>query len=480
MPEKILVVEDDHSMRFALSKVLEKEGYTVVGTISAEEGLEKLRDSSFTLAIVDIRLPGMSGLDAIPLMKELAAELEIIVITAHGTKDLAFDAIKKGAYDYFTKPFSLTDIQTVIKRGVEKSKLNSEIHSLRQRLQGERLLIGESDGMKAVKALINRLAPLDTTVLITGESGTGKEIVAEMIHDQSRRAGGPLVKVNCAAIPDTMLESELFGYEKGAFTGAHTQKPGKFELADKGSLVLDEVGEMPIAIQGKLLRAVEQKEIDRLGGKKPLALDVRLIASTNRDLPKLIAEKQFRGDLYYRVNVAAIHLPPLRERREDIPLLAQHFLGKVNLKLGTNIHSIARDAIETLLFYGWPGNVRELASVVKRAAIHCTTRMLSLSDVQAAFAGLPLKHYLAMELPCESLSNTLEEIERNLIIEALRKTAGVQVQAAELLGLGAKNLWKKMKKHAIQSSSIKDEGDGREYPASPLPLPFPCSQRYPG
>ncbi len=477
MPEKILVVEDDHSMRFALSKVLEKEGYAVVGTISAEEALEKLRISSFTLAILDIRLPGMSGLDAIPLMKELAAELEIIVITAYGTTDLAFEAIQKGAYDYFTKPFSLTEIQTVVRRGVEKSKLNSEINRLRQRLQDERVLIGESDAIKAVKALIDRIAPLDTTVLITGESGTGKELVAEMIHDQSRRAGGPLVQVNCAAIPETMLESELFGHEKGAFTGAHIQKPGKFELANKGSLVLDEVGEMPISIQGKLLRAVEQKEVDRLAGRKPLAVDVRLIASTNRDLQELIAEKKLRGDLYYRLNVAAIHLPPLRERREDVPLLAHHFLWKINLKLRTCIHFITKDAMEALLFYGWPGNVRELSNVVERAAIHCATRVLSLSDVQSAFAASPIRQCLAMALPCDSLSNTLQEIERSLIIEALRKTAGVQVQAAELLGLGAKNLWKKMKKHAIHSSAIQGGGDGKDYLPVPsgLSYPFPAS-----
>ncbi len=243
-------------------------------------------------------------------------------------------------------------------------------------------LIGQSDGMKAVKALINRIAPLDTTVLITGESGTGKELVAEMIHDQSRRAGGPLVKVNCAAIPETMLESELFGHEKGAFTGAHIQKPGKFELANKGSLVLDEVGEMPISIQGKLLRAVEQKEVDRLGGRKPIAVDVRLIASTNRDLQELIAEKQFRGDLYYRLNVAAIHLPPLRERREDIPLLAQHLLDKINFKLGMSLRGISKEGVGCLLAYHWPGNVRELANVLERAAISGSQEVLTLSDLQ--------------------------------------------------------------------------------------------------
>ena len=456
MIEKILVIDDDQGIRYALSEALRKSGYLVDLANSAEEALQKIRTVPYELLLLDVRLPGMSGIDALPLFKQIDPGVDIIVITGHGTKDVGLQAIQMGAYDYFTKPFSLKEIEIVIKRAMAKRHLESEIKSLREEIKQGGKLIGQSEGMKAVKALITRIAPLDTTVLITGESGTGKELVAEMIHDQSRRAGGPLVKVNCAAIPETMLETELFGHEKGAFTGAHILKQGKFELANKGSLVLDEVGEMPISIQGKLLRAVEQKEVDRLGGKKPLAVDVRLIASTNRDLQELIAEKQFRGDLYYRLNVAAVHLPPLRERREDIPLLAQHLLDKINFKLGMSLRGISKDGVGCLLAYHWPGNVRELANVLERAAISGSQEVLTLSDLQSLLQrSNAVPHSSSPGGAPISLSATLEEIERAIIAGALQKTAGVQVKAAELLGLTPKNLWKKMRTLGISSDKFK-------------------------
>ncbi|MCD6320558.1 MAG: sigma-54-dependent Fis family transcriptional regulator, partial [Candidatus Desulfofervidaceae bacterium] len=331
MSYRLLIIEDDSTMRFALSELLSQRGYEIVEAADAEAGLKVVQKEEIDLAIVDIKLPGMNGLEAISLIQEKDASLPVIIITAYGDKKKALEALKKGAYDYFTKPFKMEEIEIVIKRALEKRRLEKEIRTLRQQIevgQEFREIIGQSEAMKKLFNLVKKVLDTDVTVLISGESGTGKELVASVLHHHSPRKDKPFIKINCAAIPETLLESELFGYEKGAFTGAISSKPGKFELAHEGTIFLDEIGEMPLSIQAKILRVLQEKEFERVGGTKTIKVDVRIIASTNRDLWEAVQRKTFREDLYFRLNVINIHLPPLRERKEDIPLLIEHFIRK--------------------------------------------------------------------------------------------------------------------------------------------------------
>lgn len=453
MEENIIVIDDDSGMRHALTEILKKRGYCVDEAVSAEKGIEKIKSASFDLVLTDVKLPGMSGIEAIPVIKEISPRTEIIVITAHGSKDVAIEAIKCGAYDYFTKPFNLEEMEIIVRRALEKRRLQEEVRMLRQKVKcGDIMekIIGESEPVKRVKAVIEKVAPLDTTVLITGESGTGKGLVAEIIHALSRRADGPFVTMNCAAIPETLLEGELFGCEKGAYTGAIARRSGKFELAQRGSIFLDEIGEMPLSIQAKLLRAVEEKEIERLGGTRTIPVDTRIISATNRDLSRMVNEKLFRADFYYRLNVASIHMPSLRERKEDLPLLAQNFLQVANVRLGTDLTGISKEAMGDLLLYDWPGNVRELANLIERASILSTGGVLTGSEVRRAFErsiDLAMPDAGASEEKKVSLAEILDEVERSLITDALAKHGGVQIKAAEALGLSPKNLWKKIRKH---------------------------------
>jgi len=329
-------------------------------------------------------------------------------------------------------------------------------------LQAEKYkeFVGSSEPIRRLKAFTRKIAPLDSTVLITGESGTGKELIADMIHDQSPRALGPLVKINCAAIPETLLEGEIFGHEKGAFTGAYSRRLGKFEKSQKGTILLDEIGDMPYGIQGKLLRLIEDKKVERLGGNVPLSVDARVIAATNQDLVDLIHQNRFREDLFYRLNVVSIHVPALRERMEDLPLLVDHLLNKINVRLGIALSGVSQKAMELLLSYHWPGNVRELANVLERAAILSESNVLNAEDVQMA---LERRHDPCsprgqiLDCPSDangrilSLTETLQLMEKNLITSALVKSGGIQTQAAKMLGVSPKNLWKKIKKHAIDT-----------------------------
>jgi len=452
MPQRIIVVDDDPGMQEALREVLRKRGYEEEGAFSAEEALKKMADNSFDLILLDIKLPGMSGLDAIPLIKKLHNQGEIILMTAFGSEDVAREAVLSGAYDYFTKPFSIKEMEIVIKRAIERRRLQMNIDHLRDRLCASgpaNMIIGESESIKRVRALIQRVAPLDTTVLITGDSGTGKELVADVIHLLSPRSAGPFVKINCASIPETLLETELCGHEKGAFTGAVAQKQGKFELAHTGTILLDEIGDMPLSLQAKLLRLVEQKQIERLGGKKTITVDIRIVAATNQDLQQLIREKKFREDLYYRLNIASIYLSPLRERKDDLPLLARHFLHRINVKLGMSLAGVSRKGMELLLSHDWPGNVRELANFLERAAILSTGNVLSDEDIGMAFQKIPQVSGPSDSVPPISLGETLEEVEKNLIIQALRESGLKQTAAAKALGIQPKNLWKKIRKHGI-------------------------------
>ncbi len=458
MSGKILIADDDLSMQIALYEAIQKKGYIVDRVSSAEEALNRIKLIPFDLIILDIKRPEVSGIKAIPRIKELDSEVVIIVIIASGSKDLILDAIRHGAYDFFTRPFSLEEMEIVIKRAIEKRRLQKELQTLRRKLvsrEASKKIIGQSEAMQTVKALIERIAPLESTVLITGGSGTGKELIADVIHSHSKRANGPFIKINCAAIPEGLLESEIFGFEKGAFTGAYTERPGKFELAHKGTILLDEVGDMPLTIQAKLLRVVEHKEVERLGGVKPRMVDTRIIASTNQSLPSLISANKFREELFYRLNVAPIHLPPLRERKEDLPLLVQHFLQEINSKLGTNLYGVSRVAMQLLFSYPWPGNVRELANVLERAAIHCTGAIITEAEIWISPKSLPSESLSNMKDKVVSLSETLQEVERNLIISFLRKSGGIQTEAAKLLGLSPKNLWKKIQKHSIVANDFE-------------------------
>ncbi|NHZ47442.1 sigma-54-dependent transcriptional regulator, partial [Nitratidesulfovibrio liaohensis] len=372
MSGHILLIEDDTAFQSMLREALEERGYRVTTAGRAEDGIALLRGGGFDLVLSDVMLPGMSGVEAIPHLRSAAPGTDIIVMTAYSTRELALEAVKLGAYDVFSKPFSLKEMDIVIRRAMEKRGLQAEIAALRDSLRRDgpaSRIIGESRAIMEVKALIEKVAPLDTTVLIMGESGTGKELASDTIRALSPRAAAPFVKVNCAAIPEHLFENELFGHEKGAFTGAATSQPGKFELAQGGTLMLDEIGDMPLAIQPKLLRVVEQKQVERLGGRKPISLDVRLIAATNQNLADRVREKAFREDLYYRLGVAVVHLPPLRSRKEDIPLLAQHVVRRLQGTLGLPVHGLTPAAVAALCSYDWPGNVRQLANVIERAAI---------------------------------------------------------------------------------------------------------------
>jgi len=461
MPERILVVDDDPGMQAALQEVLAKRGYEGDSAFSAEEALEKTAANSYDLILLDVKLPGISGLEAIPRIMSQGDQGDIIMMTAHGSREMALEAIGKGAYDFFTKPFNLQEMDIVIKRAIERRRLKGEVERLKSRLCKEagliEKIIGASRCMKQLKGMIQRIAPLETTVLITGESGTGKELVADLIHSLSPRVSGPFIKINCASIPENLLESELCGHERGAFTGAVSMKEGKFELAHKGTILMDEIGEMPFTLQAKLLRLVEQKQFERLGGKKAISVDVRIIAATNQDLTSLIKEKRFREDLYYRLNVGAIYVPPLRERKDDLPLLIDHFLREINVKLGTNVTAVSREGMELLLNHDWPGNVREFANLLERAVIHCSGRTLSGEEVSMAFQRAPRIEETSEREAAISLGETLDEIEKTLIITALRKNKGKQSDAARSLGLNPKNLWKKIRKHHIEKVMEVDE-----------------------
>jgi len=470
MAEKILVIEDDAAFREMLVEALTSKGFEPQSVGSVEEGLRRLAETSFELVLTDVMLPGKSGIEAISLIRDMAPSTDVIVMTGYSTREKALEAVRRGAYDFFSKPFSLTELEIVIRRALERRGLRAELASLRTSLrqsQGGPTIVGQSEGMRRVVELIHRVAGLDTTVLVTGESGTGKEVVSDAVHALSKRAAGPFIKVNCAAIPENLLESELFGHEKGAFTGALALKKGKFELAQSGTLMLDELGDMPLFLQPKLLRAVEQRQIERVGGARPIDIDIRIIAATNQDLPQLVAEKKFRADLYYRLSVAVIRIPPLRERKEDLPLLVEFFLSRINVKLGMNLRGITREAMGLLYANDWPGNVRQLANVLERAAIMSTGEVLEADHFRDAFQvrahaagrekGLPPGTAAGGGEHVASLRQTLEDVERSMIETALAKKDGVQKDAAAILGISPKNLWNKIQKHGIDPARFSSQ-----------------------
>lgn len=434
----ILIVDDEAKMARLLELQLAQAGYSTQTAASGEEGLRQLRQQPPNLLLTDLRLPGMDGLAFLRAAREEIPGLPVVVMTAHGSIETAVEAMKAGASDYLLKPFAMEELRLIIRKELDVQGLREENRSLRAAL-AEKYdfpnIIGRSPRMREALDLVERVAAGNTTVLLLGESGVGKDLFAHALHQRSRRAAGPFIKINSAAIPETLLESELFGYEKGAFTGAVGSKPGKFELADGGTLFLDEIGDVPLAIQVKLLRVLQEREFERLGGSKTLKVDVRLIAATNRNLRAALEEGAFRQDLYYRLNVVPIDLPPLREHKEDIPDLAQHFLGKFAAASGKPVARLEPDALAALLAFDWPGNVRELENIIERAVALCSPDAVVLTPADIRLDLSPTKSVRSTPEALLPAGWTLEQWEQEVIRQALQRATGNKSQAARLLGL---------------------------------------------
>jgi two-component system response regulator AtoC len=453
MKSPILIVDDEEMSRFVLREALSKRGYLVEEAADAESGLKKLRQRPFDLVLLDVQMPGMSGIDAISKFKDIDPSVIIIMTTAMGSKEMIMDAISRGAYDYFVKPFKMDEMEVIVKRSLERRRMESEIQSLKEQVsQAFRVenIIGTSGAIQEVLRLISRVAKTTATVLIWGETGTGKELVARAIHQNSSRASKPMVKLNCAGIPEGLLESELFGFEKGAFTGAIERKIGKFELADQGTIFLDEIGDMNPGAQAKILRILQEMEFERLGGVKSIKIDVRVIAATNRDLTEAVRQGMFREDLFHRLNLFSIYNPPLRQRVEDIPILAEHFLKEANARFERSLRSLSSDAMTCLMRYEWPGNVRELKNTIERAVLITDGDVLT-SKFLPTHITKQVSDQASTKAPRVemNLAETMRNIERQLIIDALERAEGVQRRAAKLLGVTERVLWYKIKKYRI-------------------------------
>lgn len=443
----ILVVDDEPAQLELLSGFLKKQGFETVLAQSATKALEIFRHEPFDLIVTDQKMPDMSGLDLLKAVRAINPEASVIVITAYGTVDTAVAAIKSGAADYLTKPVNLDELLYRVEQVRERGRLLSENRELREALEIHHRIegiIGEGGRMLEVFSLVRRVAPSEATVLIRGESGTGKELIAKAIHYGSPRASGPMIRVNCAALPETLLESELFGHEKGAFTGALAARKGRFELADGGTLFLDEIGDLPLPLQAKLLRVLQEREFERIGSSKPVRVNVRILAATHRDLEALLKVGQFREDLYYRLNVVTIGLPPLRERREDLPLLMDHFLRLFAQKNRKTIRGFTQEAREILLRYDYPGNVRELENIIERAVVLTRDDVIGTADLPLSSQGLEGEERKQAGLPA-----TVEAVERKMITEALARSGGVQTRAAEMLGISERALRYKLNKYGL-------------------------------
>ncbi|HOW53763.1 MAG TPA: sigma-54 dependent transcriptional regulator [Syntrophorhabdaceae bacterium] len=449
----ILIVEDEETQRSLLGGLLRKEGYTVGEAADGESAAALFQKEIFEIVLLDYKLPDTDGLTLLKKIKEVNPATEVVMITAFGSIENAVGALKAGASEYLTKPVDLDDLFFKLRKIEEKTYLIRENMILRETLKDRfksEDFVYHSEKMHEVSSLVVRIARTDSTCIISGESGVGKEVIVNMIHALSERKSFPLVKVNCAAIPETLLESELFGYEKGAFTGAYQRKAGKFELANKGTIFLDEIGDIPVVLQSKLLRVIQEKEIERLGGVQPVKVDVRIIAATNRNLDEEVKKGTFREDLFYRLNVVNILIPPLRERKEDVPLLIDFFLKKYNSKHKKNVKGLTREARDVLVKYDYPGNVRELENIIERAIVLTRGDHITSED-------LPNLAEQAMAGSDGSIRGTVESIEKTMIIEALVNADWVQTKAAASLGLSERMLRYKIKKYKITKGS-RSEG----------------------
>ncbi len=451
---RILLVDDEADTLDACTQILRKDGCQVETASSAGEAVRLLRNRPFDLTITDLKMPQMDGLELLKAIKRIDAEMAVVMITGYATVETAVASMKEGAYDYIPKPFTPDELRLVVRNALERQQLLGENTALRERLSGDRSerLVGGSGAIQRIHQLVARVAETDSTVLILGETGTGKELVARAVHMQSPRAAAPLITVNCAAIPSELLESELFGHERGAFSGAVRRKRGSFELAHRGSLFLDEVGALSPALQAKLLRALQEGEISPVGSEGAIRVDVRIIAATNRDLTQATRMGEFRDDLFYRLNVVPIQVPPLRERKEDIPLLAEHFIALYRRKLQTRVRSITPAALDLLTGYDWPGNVRELKHGIERAIILAEGELLdweSFAHLIPAEAPRPHpesprpRRLTADEKTLADLPS-LEKVEKDYIMEVLQATRWNRKRASEILGISTVTLWRKV------------------------------------
>jgi DNA-binding NtrC family response regulator len=443
----ILLVDDDERLRNAAGKVLAAGGYCVVSAASGREALEVLQREAFALVIGDLCLPDLDGIVLLKQARELLPEAEVVVITGHGSIEKAVEAMQLGAYDFLQKPLDSAALLKTVAKALEKQRLTSENRQLRHQLQqrrGVEALIGDSPSMQAVKQLIRQIAPTDVNVLIQGESGTGKEVAADALHNLSGRHAQPFVKISCAAIPETLLESELFGHERGSFTGATAARPGKFELADGGTMLLDEIAEMSPQLQAKLLRVLQDGIFQRVGGTKVIQVNVRVLCATHDDIPKAIGAGKFRHDLYYRINTVHIMLPPLRERREDIALLARHFLRRFAADMGKDIRAIAPAMLDQLLAHPWSGNVRELEHVIQRAVVLCEGDTISGLVFAPKVSGASQERATTPGGSCISIpiGTTVDEATKRLVQATIEQCAGNKLQAARILGIPPRTMYR--------------------------------------
>ncbi|MCB9745478.1 MAG: sigma-54-dependent Fis family transcriptional regulator [Alphaproteobacteria bacterium] len=451
MSKRVLIVDDEPSIRKVLRALLQVEGFSVRAEPDGAAAIQALGEEAFDVVITDQQMPHVGGLELLQWAREHHPAIPVILITAHGTVDAAKEAIKLGAYDYLTKPFDQDELKRIVAKAVAARPIRE-----RQTRAGRFDLIGRTASMERVFSLIERVAASPSTVLITGESGTGKELVARALHQQSQRADGPFVTVNCGAIPKELFEAELFGHERGAFTGAHASRPGRFELADGGTLFLDEVGELPVDLQVKLLRALQERRFERVGGARTLEVDVRLLAATNRDLEAAVGAGTFRQDLYYRLNVVPIRLPPLRERAEDLPLLCAHFIARFNARLGREVQGVSAEALRAMQAYPWQGNIRELENLMERGVLLCEGDVIEISDlpelsgrVTAPAPALPDSEDLNLK---DYVRQHTQRLEAERIRQALAAESYNVTRAAKRLGISRKSLQTKMKEYGLREN----------------------------
>lgn len=456
--EKILVVDDEKLVRDFIVETLKRKNYDVESADSGQKALSILKDRSFDLVITDMKMPDLTGIELLKKIKEIAPETLVIIITAYGTVENAVEAMRLGAFNYLIKPFTPDSIEAILEKAKEHHSLVTENTYLRQQVSnnssGKNTLtvIGESPIMKKILGSVERIAKSSANVLITGESGTGKEVIAHLIHHHSGRANHPFVKVNCAAIPETLIESEFFGHEKGSFTGASSLHRGRFEIANGGSLLLDEITEVPLGLQAKLLRAIQEQEFERVGGTRPIKVDVRIISTSNRDMREAIEAKKIREDLYYRLNVMPIYLPALRERKEDILPLAEFFLIKLSQENHKEKITFAKSAKDILLDYSWPGNVRELANIIERAVVMNTSGIITSDDIYINAPPLPTSSSLE-EASSEVIPTgmTLQDLEKKFIIETLENMKHNRTKTAEKLGISVRTLRNKLQEYKVEA-----------------------------
>ncbi len=461
-------MDDEPALRQVLDIALQRQGYHVVTAKGAKTGIEAIRQSPqpFPLVLTDLAMPDGSGMEVLTAAKERSGATEVIVITAHSTVEAAIESMRRGAYDFVTKPFSPKEISALAAKALEKSSLFSE--NARLRAQIERLgndsnqILAASESMLRVMELVSKVAPMRTTVLITGESGTGKERIARALHDQSDRKDRPFLVINCGALPEQLMESELFGHEKGSFTGASAKAPGVLRLADGGTLFLDEVGELPLSLQVKLLRVIQERKVRPVGGGAEVSVDVRILAATNRDVEADVKEGKFRQDLYYRLNVIRVEIPPLRERKQDVAKLCERFTKRFATELGKDVRGLTPDAQRALDRYEFPGNVRELENMMERAVALASGTMIGLGDLPASVSGHSASPAPRLaDLPPEGcvLDEVVGEVERRLIMQALDRTSGVRTAAAKLLGMTFRQLRYRLAKHGLGQQEDNEADD---------------------